>query len=99
MDPETQRAGTDCSRTLHIYQTQADKIEQAPPLDVSLNHFWGSRDALADYSVRIAEPEVELALLKRIGLPDFVPASTFRGQVERVYEGVTECALKIAFEG
>ena len=79
-------------------ETQASAVEPVPPLDESLDHFWGSHDALADYSVRIAEPEVELALLKRVGLPDFVAASTFRRQMERVYRGVTERALRIALE-
>ncbi len=38
-------------------------------------------------------------MLKRVGLPDFVAASTFRGQMERIYAGVTEFALRTAFEG
>ncbi|MCD6285736.1 MAG: SWIM zinc finger family protein [Anaerolineae bacterium] len=94
-----ERRAAELPQTGTSVEEQPGAVEPAPPLDASLDHFWGSRDAVADYNVRIAEPEVELALLKRIGLPDFVPASTFRGQMERVYEGVTECALKIAFEG
>jgi len=92
------RAGAP-SQTEVSAEEQTGTVEPAPPLDASLDHFWGSHDALADYSVQIAGPEVELALLKQIGLPDFIPASTFRGQMERVYEGVTKRALKIAFEG
>ncbi len=82
-----------------LAEAQADAVEPPPPLEESLDRFWGTRDALADYTVHIAEPEVEFALLKRVGLPGFVKASLFRDQMERVYEGVTERALKVAYEG
>jgi len=52
---------------------------------------------LADVVMRIAPPPVELALLKRIGLPDFVDAGFFRAQLERAYAGLTARALEVAF--
>ncbi len=92
------RAGA-LSQTEVAVETQARTAEPVPSLDASLDDFWGTRDALTDFSVRIAAPEVELALLKRVGLPNFVTASTFRSQMERIYAGVTERALRIAFGG
>lgn len=79
--------------------SESAAVGEATPLDESLEHFWGRRGSLEDFSVRIAEPDVDLALLKRVGLPDFVAATTFRTQMERVYQGVTAHALRIAFEG
>jgi hypothetical protein len=40
-----------------------------------------------------------MALLKRIGVPDFqgIEARSFWGQMERVYDGVTVHALDVAF--
>jgi uncharacterized Zn finger protein len=68
------------------------------PLTALLDDYWGTEEALADFSVQIAEPVVDLALLKRAGLPDFVDPAAFRDQMERVYHAVTERTLKVAFE-
>jgi hypothetical protein len=48
--------------------------------------------------VQITEPVVELALLKRVGQPDFVESAAFRDQMERTYRAVTEQSLKVAFD-
>ena len=49
--------------------------------------------------MRIGTPKVDMALLKRLGVPDFqgIKARSFWGQMERVYDGVTESALDVAF--
>ncbi|MFN2286125.1 MAG: SWIM zinc finger family protein [Anaerolineae bacterium] len=69
----------------------------APQLDECLDTYWGAPSAWETVTLRIAEPPVELALLKRLGLPDFVDSTGFRVQMERVYTGVTEHALEVAF--
>ncbi len=69
----------------------------APPLAECLDTYWGAPTAWDAVSLRIAAPPVDLALLKRLGLPDFVDATSFRAQMERVYNGVTDRALEIAF--
>ncbi len=75
-------------------------IEAAPvaPLAESLAHYWGDTRALADFAVQIAAPPVALALLKRVGLPDFVAPDHFRAQLERTYPAVTAraCAAALA---
>lgn len=69
----------------------------APPLTACLETYWGTPDAWDAVALRIAEPPVELALLKRLGLPDFVDPTGFRAQMERVYDGVTARAIEVAF--
>ena len=69
----------------------------APPLADCLDTYWGTPAVWDAVTLRIAGPPVEMALLKRLGLPDFVDATAFRAQMERVYSGVTEHALEIAF--
>ena len=68
----------------------------ALPLTECLDDYWGSRGT-EPITVRIAPPTVELAALKRTGLPDFVDAKFFRAQMERIYAAVTARALDIAF--
>jgi uncharacterized Zn finger protein len=68
---------------------------EAPPLEACLERYWGG--APGDFSVRIGEPPVELALLKRVGIPAFVEATAFRVQMERACAGVTERAMAVAF--
>lgn len=79
------------------YVPDAVEAVEAPALEDCLGHYWGARETLEGFTVRIAEPAVELALLKRVGIPDFVDAGTFRAQLERVYAGVTERAVAVAF--
>ncbi|MBN1877685.1 MAG: SWIM zinc finger family protein [Anaerolineae bacterium] len=68
-----------------------------PPLTECLDTYWGSRQALDILTLHIAPPAVEMALLKRLGLPDFMDTGSFRAQLERVYTGITEQALLAAF--
>ena len=79
------------------YVPDAVEAVEAPALEDCLGRYWGARAALEEFTVRVAEPAVELALLKRAGIPDFVDARTFRAQLERVYAGVTQHALAVAF--
>lgn len=69
----------------------------AAPLEERLESYWGSAQVLDNLTVQIAAPPVALALLKRVGLPDFVDPTNFRIQLERTYAGVTDRALEVAF--
>ncbi len=80
------------------YIPDAIAAVDAPPLDACLDTYWGAPSAWESVTLRIAGPPVEMALLKRLGLPDFVDLAGFRTQMERVYTGVTERALAVAFE-
>jgi len=79
------------------YVPDAIAAVDAPPLADCLDTYWGTPAVWDAVTLRIAGPPVEMALLKRLGLPDFVDATAFRAQMERVYSGVTEHALEIAF--
>ena len=79
------------------YIPDAIAAVDAPALAECLDTYWGAPSAWEAVTLRIAEPPVDLALLKRLGLPDFVDATGFRAQMERVYSGVTDRALEVAF--
>jgi uncharacterized Zn finger protein len=70
----------------------------APRLEESLADYWTMGRDVRDLSFDVWAPEVELALLKRIGLPGLadLDREVFRAQMERVYTGVTERALYTA---
>jgi len=55
---------------------------------------------MGEIVLNITAPKVDMALLKRLGVPEFqgIEARGFRAQMERVYDGVTERALEVAFE-
>lgn len=67
------------------------------PLSECLAHYWEEGGQSSEIAIAVAAPAVELALLKRVGLPDFLEAESFREQMERLYTGVTERALAAAF--
>jgi uncharacterized Zn finger protein len=75
------------------------RIEQveAPALAERLDAYWEAGPQIAEIALEPAAPEVDLALLKRLGIPDFLAQSAFRVQMERVYAGVTEQALAVAY--
>ncbi|HOT92499.1 MAG TPA: SWIM zinc finger family protein [Anaerolineae bacterium] len=79
------------------YVPDAIAAVDAPPLPDCLDTYWGTPAAWENVSLHIAIPSVEMALLKRLGLPDFADPATFRAQMERLYGGVTEHAMDIAF--
>ena len=70
-----------------------------PALEDCLDHYWTPSPAIEDITLGIAQPRVPLALLKRVGIPDFegMNARNFQRQMERVYDGVTLAAIQLAF--
>jgi hypothetical protein len=75
---------------------QIEKIE-VPALEEHLDAYWEAGAQVAEIALEPAAPDVDLALLKRLGVPDFLPQAAFRAQMERVYVGVTERALEVAY--
>ncbi|MDI7275371.1 MAG: SWIM zinc finger family protein [Anaerolineae bacterium] len=69
------------------------------PLEASLERFWSAGDALDDMQFAIAPPEVEMALLRRLGEPPFWPrdAGSFLAGLQPVYRAATKAALQLAF--
>ncbi len=90
-------SGTPVSEAPAPFTPDAIAVEPVAPLTESLGQYWGSARALAAFSVQIAEPPVALALLKRVGLPDFIEREYLRIQLERIYPAITEYALAVAF--
>ena len=66
-------------------------------LEESLDGFWDLGPEADSVALALSAPQVEMALLKRLGVPDFVDARAFWAQMERVYAEVTTRALDIAF--
>ena len=79
------------------YAIQRIERVEAPALTERLDAYWETGPQLAEIALEPAPPEVDLALLKRLGIPDFLGQSAFRVQMERVYAGVTEQALAVAY--
>jgi uncharacterized Zn finger protein len=71
----------------------------APALEEGLDRYWSLGTGLDEIAFDISEPDLELALLKRLGTPDFegMAGPVFRSQMSRLYRGVTERALQVAF--
>jgi uncharacterized Zn finger protein len=79
------------------YLVDALEAVEAAPLGDCLDHYWILGDTAQETTLNVSAPEVSMALLKRLGMPDFLEAQRFWTQMERVYDGVTAHALEIAF--
>jgi uncharacterized Zn finger protein len=69
-------------------------------LEECLDRYWALGPEVEEVVLNITVPKVDMALLKRLGVPEFrgMIAPGFWAQMERVYDGVTERALEVAFE-
>jgi uncharacterized Zn finger protein len=90
---------------MQVADEAADAPETIEPVEVAgledcLDCYWQLGSEVAEMTLRIATPEVDMALLKRMGVPEIqgIEARGFWAQMERVYDGVTERALQVAFE-
>ena len=79
------------------YAPGAVEAVEVPALDACLEDYWALGAQAAEMALNLSFPPVDMALLKRLGLPDFVEGKSFWAQMERVYEGVAERALEVAF--
>ena len=70
-----------------------------PALEDCVDRYWTQSPEVEDIPFGITQPRVPFALLKRIGIPDFegLNPRNFQRQMERVYEGVTLEAIRLAF--
>ena len=87
-----------------------DKVPYAPDdmietvetvgLEQCLDRYWAFGPEVEEVVLNIAAPKVDMALLKRLGVPEFqgIRAQGFWAQMERVCDGVTERALEVAFK-
>jgi uncharacterized Zn finger protein len=70
---------------------------EVPALDECLDDYWALGAQVNELTLDLSLPEVDMALLKRLGVPDFIEARSFWAQMERVYQGVAARALEVAF--
>ena len=68
-------------------------------LEDCLDRYWTLSPEVEDITFSITKPRVPLALLKRVGIPDFegMNARNFQRQMERMYDGVTLAAIQLAY--
>lgn len=71
----------------------------APTLESCLGRYWAWGASVEEMEFDVGHPGVDMALLKRLGVPDFqgLNSQSFWKQMMRVYDGVTERALQVAF--
>jgi len=79
------------------YEPHAVEEVEILPLEECVNDYWAVGAEAKEMALSIDHPQVEMALLKRLGVPDFLEARGFLAQMERVYEGVANRALGVAF--
>ncbi len=91
------RGGSALDEAPAPYQVDEDQAAEAPPLEESLSSFWTLGPEAQQVSLTLSAPQIDMALLKRLGMPDFVDARSFWPSMERVYAAVTERALELAF--
>ena len=83
--------------TPHTLET-VEAVEAAA-LTQTLERYWKIGPEAEGLTFKIGEPQVEMALLKRLGAPEFegLDAQTFWVQMKGVYHAVTHRALEVAF--
>ena len=79
------------------YLPEAVKAVETAALEDCLESYWTLGAQADEVAFQLAPPQVDMALLKRLGVPDFVPARPFWAQIARVYDGVAARALEVAF--
>ena len=80
------------------YDPDAIDAVAVAALEDCLDDYWALGVEAEEVRLALKHPDVDMALLKRLGVPDFLDARSFWAQMERAYDGVAERALDIAFE-
>lgn len=75
-----------------------EEEEVVVPLEETLERFYELGEPLEGFSVSIREPAIEMPLLKRLGEAAFVPTPGILSLLRPVYQGITQAALKAAFQ-
>ncbi len=94
-----ERRAAEAEPTPPAYVPEAVEAVEAPSLDECLETYWNIGAGLENLAFDIAYPTVEMALLKRLGVPNLPEwdGPSFRAQLTRAYDGVTLRAIQIAF--
>jgi uncharacterized Zn finger protein len=79
------------------YVAEAVEAVEAANLDAAMEDYWALGPGAEEVSLRLGPPQVDMALLKRLGVPDFANGASFWAQMKRVYGGVAQRAIEVAF--
>jgi uncharacterized Zn finger protein len=80
-----------------LYAIDAVEAVEATALVQCLDRYWALGTGTQEVELDIAPPKVEMELLKRLSVPGYLEARSFSAQMGRVYEGVTQKAIKAAY--
>jgi uncharacterized Zn finger protein len=80
-----------------LYLTDTIGATEVLPLDECLHDYWATGVERAEIELNLTPPKVDMALLKRLGVPDYLEGRPFWAQMKRVYDGVAARALDTAF--
>ncbi len=79
-------------------EVEAQVEETFAPLEECLEHFWEAGEGLGGLRLAIAAPQVNAALVKRLGAPLFWrDKPEFMALMDQVYAAITQAALDVAF--
>lgn len=94
---ERRAEGLELREESPTYVSEAEELQDTSALENCLERYWEMGAEAESVALNVSRPEVELALLKRLGMPDFLSAKGVWPQVEGAYEAVTARALEVAF--
>ncbi len=95
---QARRAAEAMAEAPITYTPEVPEATEGPPLEADPEGYWALGESLDDFRVMIAPPEVEAALLKRMGPPPFWRSSRdFLTTLSMVYKAVTDRAMELAF--
>jgi uncharacterized Zn finger protein len=78
-------------------EEDVEEFETAIPLEESISNFWDMGAPLEGFSVSIRPPQIEMPLLKRLGMANFVPEPGLEAYLRQAYETISQQAVKVAF--
>jgi uncharacterized Zn finger protein len=73
-----------------------EEIQPAAPLNANLAAFYSLAESLDDFSLSFKAPTIEMAVLKRLGDPNFLGQESLLATLEPVYRAVRTSALDAA---
>jgi uncharacterized Zn finger protein len=87
----------DVADAASTFVAEADESVEVPALETSLDHYWALAPKADRVELDVSAPAVEVALLKRLGVPAFLGAREVWKALGQAYERVTARALEAAY--
>jgi hypothetical protein len=86
------RAGSD-----KTVEEEAEEAEIIISLEKQIENFWDMRALLEGFAVSIRPPAIEMPLLKRLGVANFVPEPGLEAYLRQAFQVISQQAVKVAF--